>query len=446
MPWNRGRRPTDSPESRQQSDDSKGARGGAAIRCSCPMGGVPRYDCIVVMTADAPPLSGVTVIDLGQIYQGPYATFLMARAGADVIKVEPPRGEALRARELRGEGPSFPLAFLNSNKRGVTLNLKAERGKDLLRRMVSRADVLLENFAPGTMDRLGVGAEELLAANPRLIYASGSGFGLSGPDRDRLAMDITVQASAGVMSITGMPDGPPIRSGPALADFLGGTHLYGAVMTALFERERTGRGRLVEVAMQETVYPSLLSDLGLQYRGGGKQLPRRGNHHGTVAPYNVYETNDGHVALLCISNEQWGRLLRAMGREDLEGDPRFSDGSARCDHLEETDRVVEQWTRALSREDVYEAAQHHRVPCAPVRDLDEVTNDPHMHERGMLRWVEHPVVGRVVLPDSPIRLHDSASPELIPSPTLGQHNIEVYRDWLGLSAAELDTLRADGVI
>lgn len=398
------------------------------------------------MAADALALSGITVLDLGQIYQGPYATFLMARAGADVIKVEPPRGESLRARELSGGTPSFPLAFLNSNKRGVTLNLKAERGKELLRQMVSRADVLLENFAPGVMDRLGVGAGELLALNPRLIYASGSGFGLSGPDRDRLAMDITVQASGGVMSVTGMPDGPPIRSGPAMADFLGGTHLYGAVLTALFERERTGRGQLVEVAMQETVYPSLLSDLGLQYRAGGKQLPRRGNHHGAVAPYNVYETNDGHVALLCISDQQWRRLLLAMGRQDLDDDPRFANGPARCDNLEETDRVVEEWTRSLSREEVYDAVKVHRIPCAPVRDLDEVTNDPHMHERGMLRWMDHPVVGRVVLPDSPIRLHGRMGPELVPSPGLGEHNAEIYGEWLGLSGEELEVLQADGVI
>jgi len=392
------------------------------------------------------PLSGVTVIDLGQIYQGPYATFLMAQAGADVIKVEPLHGEPLRRSDLRGEGPSFPLGFLNSNKRGVTLNLKSEEGRGLLQRLVARADVLLENFAPGTMERLGVGAEKLMTANPRLIYASGSGFGLSGPDRDRRALDVTVQASSGVMSITGAEGGPPMRSGPALADFLGGVHLYSGVVTALYERERSGRGRLVEVAMQEAVYPTLLSDLGLMYRGGGVQLPRRGNHHGAVAPYNVYPTRDGHIALLCISDEHWLRLLQAMDREDLRDDARFASPVTRTENVEEVDAVVEAWTRELTRDEVCKLTELHRVPSAPVRDLAEVTSDPHMHERGMLHRIDHPELGEVVLPGSPIRIHETSIPELVPSPSLGQHNDELYGTWPGLSEEEIAGLRERGVI
>src|SRR5579862_9929147 len=211
-------------------------------------------------TADLP-LAGITVVDLGQVYLGPYATLLMAKAGADVIKVEPIEGEPARRRGKVGPGALVPFVMLNSNKRGVTLNLKTDAGRDLLIRMATQSDVLVENFAPGVMDRLGVGWTALSAANPRLIYASGSGFGLSGPDRDNLAMDLTVQAMSGVMSVTGFPDGPPLKAGPALVDFLSGTHLYAAVMTALFERSRTGKGRLVEVAMQEVVFPTLASNL-----------------------------------------------------------------------------------------------------------------------------------------------------------------------------------------
>ena len=262
------------------------------------------------------PLSGITVLDLGQVYQGPYATMLMARAGADVIKIEPPDGEPVRRRSSVSMGAMLPLAMLNANKRGITLNLKSEEGRGLLLRLVERADVLLENFAPGVMDRLGVGWEVLHALNPRLVYASGSGFGLSGPDRDALAMDLTVQAVSGAMSVTGFPDGPPVKSGPAFADFLSGTHLYGAVMTALFERSRTGQGRLVEVAMMETIYPALASNLSLLHGTPGAVTTRTGNRHGglSIAPYNVYPASDGYVAILCIKETHWANLLRAMGR------------------------------------------------------------------------------------------------------------------------------------
>src|SRR5690348_5480882 len=207
------------------------------------------------------PLAGITVLDFGQVYQGPYATLLMAKAGADVIKIEPPQGEPLRRRAPPGKSTTFPIAMLNSNKRAITLNLKHERGRALLFRMVERGDVLLENFAPGVMDRLGVGWEVLHRINPRLVYASGSGYGLTGPDRDNLAMDLTIQAVSGLIAATGFPDGPPVKAGPAVVDFISGIHLYAATMTALFERERTGRGRLVEVAMQEAAYATLTSQL-----------------------------------------------------------------------------------------------------------------------------------------------------------------------------------------
>jgi crotonobetainyl-CoA:carnitine CoA-transferase CaiB-like acyl-CoA transferase len=200
--------------------------------------------------ASAPrlPLTGLVVLDFGQIFQGPYATLLLADAGADVIKIEPLHGEPLRRRAAPGKTSTLPFAMLNQNKRGITLNLKHPRGRELLFDMVRRADVLLENFSPGTMDDLGVGWSVLHPLNPRLIYATGTGFGISGPDRDNLAMDLTIQAVSGLIATTGFPDGPPVKAGPAVVDFLSGIHLYAATITALFERERTGIGRLVEVA------------------------------------------------------------------------------------------------------------------------------------------------------------------------------------------------------
>lgn len=203
------------------------------------------------------PLAGITVLDFGQIYQGPYCTMLMAKAGADVIKIEPPSGEPLRRRAPPGKTGTFAMAVLNANKRSITLNLKTARGKSFLMELVRRADVLLENFSPGTMDDLGVGYAVLAEINPRLIYATGTGFGISGPDRDALAMDFTVQAASGMMSITGTADGPPMKAGPTVVDFSGGIHLYAGIMTALYQRTITGRGQLVEVAMQEAVYPTM---------------------------------------------------------------------------------------------------------------------------------------------------------------------------------------------
>src|ERR1700730_5780478 len=186
------------------------------------------------------PLAGLVVIDFGQIFQGPYATFLLAKGGADVIKVEPLHGEPLRRRAQPGKSATLPFAMLNQNKRAVTLNLKHPRGRELLFAMVKRADVLLENFSPGTMDDLGVGWSVLHDLNPHLVYATGTGFGISGPDRDNLAVDLTIQAASGIMSVTGAPDGPPMKGGPPLVDFMGGIHLYAAVMTALFQRDHTG--------------------------------------------------------------------------------------------------------------------------------------------------------------------------------------------------------------
>jgi CoA:oxalate CoA-transferase len=394
------------------------------------------------------PLAGITVVDLGQVYQGPYATLLMAKAGADIIKIEPPTGEPLRLRTALGRGASLPFAMLNSNKRAITLNLKSARGRELLIEMVRRGDVLLENFAPGVLDRLGVGWSVLSQVNPRLIYASGSGFGISGPDRDSLAMDLTVQAVSGIMSITGFPDGPPVKAGAAFVDFLSGIHLYAGVMTALVERAHTGQGRLVEVAMEETVYPTLASNLGFLYNSDGQVPPRTGNRHGglAIAPYNVYPAKDGYVAIICVVETHWQNLLVAMGREDLQGDPRFADNAARVGNLAATDAVVQRWTEGLGKDEIFARTKQHRVPSAPVRDLLEVMNDRHMHERGMLERIDHPELGDIVVPTSPLRFHGADRVATTPSPRIGQHNDEVYGGWLGLSAEEIAALRREGVI
>ena len=397
------------------------------------------------MTGANRPLAGVVVLDFGQVYQGPYATMLMAKAGADVIKIEPPQGEPLRRRAPPGKSTTFPIAMLNGNKRAITLNLKDSRGRGLLFRMAEKADVLLENFAPGVMDRLGVGWEALHRVNPRLVYASGTGFGLSGPDRDTLAMDLTIQAMAGLISVTGPPEGPPLKAGPAVVDFLSGIHLYAATVTALFERERTGVGRLVEVAMQEAAYATLTSQFEAYWQNG-KVPPRTGNaSHGRV-PINVYPTKDGYVAMNLAVEEHWHSLLAAMGREELRDDPRFANNAARVAHRAETDALIAEWTGALDKMEVFAIARHHRIPLAPVRDVGEVMHDPHMHQRGMLEKIEHDEIGRLVVPNSPLRFHGAAPVHATPSPKLGQHNDEIYGGWLGLSPGAIAELKEGGVI
>ena len=399
------------------------------------------------MMSAAHPLEGLTVVDLGQIYNGPYCTFLMAMAGAKVVKIEAKGGENLRRRGVVG-GAALPFAMLNSNKTFATLNLKTERGRELLREMVKRGDVLVENFAPGAMERLGLGYDTLRAINPRLVYGSGSGFGRSGPNRDYPAMDLTVQAMAGVMNVTGFPDRPPVKAGPALCDFFGGVHLYGAIVTALYEREKTGVGRLVEVSMQEAVYASLASNLGLHYSRGNSVSPRTGNRHGGLAesPYNVYPTSDGHIAIICVNEVHWKSLLKAMQREDLAAEQRYADLKSRVEHLDEIDALVGDFTSQHRKQDLFDLLMTHRVPCAPVRDLDEVVNDRHMHARRALEWVEHPLYGRVCLPNSPMR-YDGIEPAAIrPSGALGRDNRAVYGDWLGLSELEIEQLLKEEVI
>lgn len=395
------------------------------------------------------PLAGYTILDLTQFYQGPYATFMLAKAGADVIKIEPPGGESLRLMAPPGKETSMPVAMLNANKRGITLNLKSDKGKEILCKLVLKADALVENYAPGVMDRLGVGFSVLHEINPRMVYASATGFGLSGPDRNNLAMDFTVQAASGVMSTTGYADGPPLRTGAPYVDILGGAHLYGALMTGLLEQARTGVGRLVEVAMVEAVYPCLATVLD-QYHRAGRKIPERtgnafANHN--RAPYNVYQAADGYVAIILVTEGQWQNLLRAMDREDLKDDPRFINNTARVAHYAATEEVVRSWTMANSRAAIFAATGREKVPCAPVRDIEEVMNDPHMHGRGTLEWVNHyDYEYPVVLPNSPLRFHGTDKVPTKLSPHVGEHNQAVYGEWLGMSAADLAGLKAEGVI
>ena len=390
------------------------------------------------------PLEGIRVLDLTQIYQGPYASFLMAMAGADVVKVEPPGGERTR----RGGGSATPLAFamLNSSKKGLTIDLKHPRGRELLLRLAGKADVLMENFAPGTMERLGLGWDVLRGTNPCLIYGSANGYGTFGPDWDQLAMDHTIQAASGMMSVTGEAEGPPARSGGQVCDFMGGTHFYAAIVTALVGRGRTGVGTHVESAMIEAVYFNLTSEYTHYHRTG--ELPaRRGDKSpGVVAPYGRYRCRDGWIALICVSEQQWQSLARLIGHDDLAGHPDYSGPENRHGRIERINGMIGEWTRDRSRDEVFGAMRRAKLAVAPVRDIDEVMNDPHLHERGMLHRRHHPYMGDIVLPNSPLRLSEYGTSDLEFFPEPGGDNRQVLGEWLDLAAADIEGLASEGII
>lgn len=393
------------------------------------------------------PLEGMLVLDMGQVYNGPYCGLLLGFMGARVLKIEPPEGDVVRRRKRNVE--PYPLVMLNSNKESVVLDLKHAKGKDLFLRLVEKADVVVENFAAGVMDRLQLGWETLRVRNPRLVYGVGTGFGLTGPYRDLPAMDLTIQAMSGIMNATGFPDRPPVKAGPAVSDFLAGVHLFSGILGALLQRERTGQGQLVEVAMLEASIMALASAVGAFMDADGGVPERTGNRHPAlaIAPYNVYPTNDGYVAIFTASERHWHSIARVLGREDLLTDPAYASTPARAARMAEIDAMVEAWTQGQSKDAVMHALTVAHVPCAPVRTAREVVNDPHLNERGVWVDVEHPRRGKTRVPISPIRLHGSG-PSVVarPAPLLGQDTDRVLSELLGLPADELAALHTAGVI
>ena len=375
------------------------------------------------------PLDGVVVLDLGQIYQGPYAGFLLAQSGARVIKVEPPQGES-----ARGRGPTLPFAMLNSGKECITLDLKSTEDVVQFKQLVRTADVVLMNYAPGVPERLGIGYDVLSDVNPRLVYAHACGFGVRNLDGSPTestipAMDLTVQAHSGSMSTTGHDHDPPLKSGTAFIDFLGGTHLFGAITTALLEVERTGQGRSVEVAMADAAYFTLATHLS-QWQQTGTTM-RNGNRHAGLgmAPYNVYECADGHLAIICVANRHWRALLTAIDRDDLLDDERLRGQTGRAEHMVEVDAIVTAWSSQLPKFEAADILQKAHVPAAAVRTVDEIVHDERQIERRAIQWINHPDLGDIPLHTSPIRWHDSELADLVANHSLGADNERVFGEF-----------------
>jgi formyl-CoA transferase len=398
------------------------------------------------MNASSPILSSfqdLLVIELAHIYNGPYCGLMFAHLGAEVVKVEPHTGERLRGRAVGDEDPQ-EFIMLNSNKRSVALDLKSDEGREALLGLLDRADVLIENYSPGALDRMGLSPESLLERNPRLVVASGKGYGSTGPYASMPAMDLTVQAMSGTIATTGFADGPPVKAGPAFTDLSGGIHLFAAALAALYERERTGQGRLVEVSMHDTIYPMLTSALSGLYNHSERELPERtGNRHSglAIAPYNVYPASDGWLAIICSAEAQWVGICRALGLEDLLEDERFSTKYLRADNMDELDARIGAAAAQLSRDEIAKRLEEHRVPCAPVKSLREVDNDPHLIARGMIRYVDHPHNGRVPTVGNPLRVSpDSGHGPLTPAPAIGEHQAEVLGRILGMSREDAERL------
>ncbi|MEU3708534.1 CaiB/BaiF CoA transferase family protein [Streptomyces catenulae] len=383
-------------------------------------------------------LRGLRVLDLSRVLAGPYCTALLADLGADVVKVEPPAGDDARHLGPFREGESVYFAQLNRGKRSIALDLKNPDDHALLLRLAARADVFVENFRPGVTQRLGIDHAALAAVNPRLVYASISGFGQSGPMREHPAYDLIVQAMSGLMAGTGTPDGPPTRVGESVGDLLAGLFTSWAVGTALYDRERSGRGRHIDVAMLDSLVSLQVTAWSLLTATGG--LPGRvGNRHPVSAPFDTYRTADGLVAIAVASDAVFARFATLVGRPELPCDPRFGDDTARSRHVEQVREITEEWSTGVTTEQALELARAAGVPAAPIWELTDAVRSDQIRRRGLIGEFDHPVLGRTPFLRQPAHFGDAApDPDAAaqapaptaPSPALGEHAEEVVAEWL----------------
>ena len=401
-------------------------------------------------------LAGVRVLDLTQFEAGPSCTEALAWLGAEVVKVENPQGgEAGRlfSSGSSGQGQdSWYFLLFNANKKSITVNLKSERGRELCKQMAKRADVMVENFAPGAIERLGLGYDVVRAVNPSIVYAQVKGFGTGGPYEHNLAFDMIAQATGGVMSITGERDGPPLKPGVTLGDTGTGMLLAISILAALYRRRGTGQGERVEIAMQDAMLQYIRVALSTQatygvpaQRNGAKVLS------GFAVPSGIYPCKPGgpndylYVYTSRTNPAHWRRLLEVIGREDLIGDPRFETGVARQEREPEIDEMIAAWTRQYDKREAMRVLGDAGVPAGAIFDTMELTDEMDFERRGIMQTMQHPTAGPFKMPGWPVRF-GGRTPEVKPAPLLGQHTHEVLGDWLGLDTDQIEQLDKDGVI
>jgi crotonobetainyl-CoA:carnitine CoA-transferase CaiB-like acyl-CoA transferase len=392
------------------------------------------------------PLAGLRVIDLTRVLAGPLATQFLGDLGAEILKVEPPgAGDETRGFAPFVGGESHYFVGLNRGKRSIVLDLRRAEGAEILRRLVATSDVLIENFRPGVMDRLGLGAAALMELNPRLIYCAVSGFGLTGPLRDRPSFDVVTQALTGVLSVNGEQGRPPVRVGLPIGDMSGGIFGAIAILSALHERAATGRGRLIDVSLYDGTM-SLLGYLAQLAFLTGRDPQPMGSAHPSVVPYGSFPARDGAIIIACLADRFWPKLCAALGCTEMGAEPRYATMALRREHRAEIEpriaeatatRTVAEWQREL---------EAHDVPHAPVLGATAALSHPHATAREMVVTVEHPAAGPLRMVGRPIKFPGTRQAPLEPSPLLGQHTAEVLRELLGLSEARIDELRRLGVI
>jgi crotonobetainyl-CoA:carnitine CoA-transferase CaiB-like acyl-CoA transferase len=405
-------------------------------------------------------LEGIRVIDLTAWLAGPYVSLNLAAMGAEVIKIERPRvGDPCRwnppfagpegVSHVRKTDVDVSLLYLKRNrgKKSISLNLQSDRGKEIFRRLVEKGDVVIENFAPGTMERLGFDYPKLKEINPKIIYCSISGYGQNGPYRDRAAFDLTIQGMSGIMGVTGFPDGPPTRCGAWIGDMIPALYGVCGILAALASREKTGQGERIDISMQDSCF-SLIMDEALDLHLSLGIPMRTGNRNPRLAPWNVFPAKDGHMAICVATNEQWTTFLEAIGREDLKEDPRFKNQEGRFKYSDDVEVIVHAWLKGLTKEAALKALREKKVPCDPVPEISEVLEDPQLKFRGMIQELAHPLSGKTGLQTAGFPIHFSELPAGFPSPApyIGQHNQEIYGGILGISDAEMEKLKEEGII
>ncbi|PKM90850.1 MAG: carnitine dehydratase [Firmicutes bacterium HGW-Firmicutes-12] len=398
-----------------------------------------------MLTAGA--LNGVRVLDLTRVLAGPYCTMLMADMGAEVIKIEVP-GTGDDSRQF---GPfvnkeSSYYMNLNRNKKGVTLNLKAEEGKRIFVELVKTADVVVENYRPGTMEKLGFGYEDLKKINSGIVYGCVSGFGHYGPYKDRAGYDIIGQAMGGLMSTTGWPDGEPTRTGTAMADVLAGLSLSIGILAALKYKDKTGMGQKVDVSLVDSVVSSL-EIINQIYLTEGRIPQKIGNRYEAVYPYDSFRVKDGSIVIGCGNDKLWQLLCNLMDTPELVHDERYDKNPKRVKNHAEVKKIVEVWTIEQTIDDAVEKLLKAGIPAAPINTIDRLVNDPHIAgAREMFVEVEHPVAGKLKITGSHLKFSDTKTSVRTPSPVLGQDNKEVYGRLVGLSDEDIEILQKDGTI
>lgn len=392
------------------------------------------------------PLAGIVVIDFTRVLSGPYCTMLLADMGARVIKLEQPgKGD-----DTRAWGPPFVrtesayFLSINRNKESVTLDLKRPGAREVLDRLLTKADVLVENFRPGTMDRMGIGYEQVCARFPRLVYCAISGFGQTGPRRDLPGYDAVVQAEGGLMSITGDADGPPYRLGVAISDIVAGIFASHGIALALLARERTGRGQLVDIGMLDATVALLTYQAGIFFATGSSP-GRLGNRHPTIAPYETFTAEDGDFVIAVGNDEQWRRFCGAIGLDGLAHDGRFATNSDRVTRYDDLRPILAARLAGRPRQAWLDALTAAGVPCGSVREVGEVLGDPQLEARDMIARLDHAAAGAIRTLGVPIKLSDTPGAVRTPPPQLGEHTDAVLRD-LGFATEEIVRLRASGTI